>query len=248
MRGGTQIEWQSSIKEWGIAGNEIHIWRVNFPNLLSIVPELQKILDTDERAKAKRFHFDKDRSRYVISHASTRVILGDYTHNTPGKLRFSINEFGKPEMQDSPLHFNLSHSGDFALIAVSPLAPIGVDIERIESKRAELNLAKRFFSPAEVEQLEQLNREQYTNGFFNAWTRKEAYIKARGGGLSIPLDGFSVSLKPGEKAQLLKDELQEDAPKKWSILEIQVDENHAGALAIETKQFELKFFDWSGPN
>ena len=243
-----QTKWLPSKQEETIQADQIHVWRVAFPKMLSSSSKLYELLDSDEKAKADRFHFTEDSNKFIISHAVTRLILSGYAHEPSAELRFAVNEFGKPALLDSQLHFNLSHSGNFALIAVTPITSVGVDIEKVVAARAKLDLATRFFSNTEVIHLKTLEEEHFVQGFFNAWTRKEAYIKALGVGLSIPLDSFSVSVKPGEETKLLQDKNEERTPEEWTLVDLHINENHAGALAIKAKHFELKLLDWSGPN
>ncbi len=156
-------------------------------------------LSADEQARARRFKNTTDRLRWAFIRISVRKILSGYVHQPPSKIRFLVGKYGKPYMPrvgtKPRLHFNLSHSGELALLAVTHRGPIGIDVE----KRHELNdmeaLVQRFFSQAEQRQFNTLPHARRTDGFYNGWTGKEAIIKALGVGLSAPLDAFDVPLE-----------------------------------------------------
>jgi 4'-phosphopantetheinyl transferase len=171
------------------------------------VVELEALLDDADRERAKAFHFEDHRRRFIARRGLVRIELARAIGGQPGRLRFAQGEQGKLSLSDAPeLRFNLSHAEDLALLAISDGAEIGCDIERIDPARARRDVAERFFSPRECATLSALPEEQWVEGFFNCWTRKEAYIKALGIGLSYPLDSFTVSLAPGETARLISGE------------------------------------------
>lgn len=163
-------------------------------------------LDADERDRAARFRYDRDRNRFVVRRGQLRELLGKDRGIAPGALRLIEGAHGKPVLLDDPdLHFNLSHSNGLAL-AVTSRAPVGCDIEWRSSELACPKVAKRLFAPGEYAALTALPPEQWVAGFYNCWTRKEAYVKALGLGLSYPLDAFTVSVAPGEPARFTSDE------------------------------------------
>ena len=152
------------------------------------------MLSPAERARAERFVREADRWRFVISHGALRSILGDYLGLPAAALVFGSLGSGKPFLVSAPeVHFNLSHSAEFAVVAVAR-TPVGIDIEQIHPFEDESDIASRSFSTAECDALKSLTEAERLSAFFRCWTRKEAYVKARGDGLSIPLDSFSVSL------------------------------------------------------
>lgn len=233
------VDWLTPPEILELSSSQVDVWRVH---LVSISPD-ESVLSADERQRAVKFHFDKDRSRYIVSHASLRGILARYLQRAPEELSFSVNEYGKPFLPDRELEFNLSHSGDYALIAVTRGRNIGVDVEQIREVEIE-ELARRNFSPREVSELMALLPEQRLNGFFNCWTRKEAYIKARGLGLSIPLDSFIVSLAPNEPA-ILRATLPDAMDAVWwSLRSLEVASNYAAALVVKGDGMEIRFWDW----
>ncbi len=164
--------------------------------------DLLSILSDDERARAGQFHFERDRHRYVVRHAVLRELLASYLDCAPERIAFTQNHYGKLSVAGSDLRFNLSHSHGIALYAVTRGIEVGCDIERRDPEFAAEQIPEWFFSREETRALRALPLARQTEGFFNCWTRKEAYIKARGYGLSLPLDSFDVSLVPGAPAVL----------------------------------------------
>ena len=151
-------EWKSSQKEAYPRKNETHVWRIFVHKYRETIPQLRSVLHAEEHARANKFHYKKDRDSYIIAHSTLRFLLGGYTQTQPVDLKIEANDYGKPQIAESPLQFNLSHSGDLALIAFADQTPLGIDIEKIDPKRAKQDLAKRFFSPIEINQLDQLEK------------------------------------------------------------------------------------------
>ncbi len=171
------------------------------------VAELSALLDDRERERAAAYHFERDRRRFIVRRALVRIEVAHATGGEPDSLRFIEGPQGKPSVWGAPhLRFNVSHTEDLALVVMSREREIGCDIERIDPDRARRDVAKRFFSPQEFAALTALPEEQWAEGFFNCWTRKEAYIKALGIGLAYPLESFSVSLAPGDQPRLITGE------------------------------------------
>src|SRR3989304_5240764 len=194
----SHTRWSQPPDDLDLQSHQVDIWRarLNLPN--DSLKVLDATLSADETERAARFHFSADRDRFIIAHGCLRDILARYLHCKPGRLILSVNQYGKPVLEDYKLEFNLSHSGDFALVAITSERKVGVDIERFRSDIEFESIASRYFSQSEVSELLALTSEQKAHGFFNCWTRKEAYIKAHGLGLSLPLEGFDVSLIPNE--------------------------------------------------
>jgi 4'-phosphopantetheinyl transferase len=224
-------------------GGEVHVWRVRLDVPTAEVEGLRALLTPDEQARAARLLFEGDRRRIIAARGTLRMILGRYLDAPPDSLRFCYTSHGKPALagEMESLCFNISHSADLALIAVARERAVGVDIERIRPDVADEQLARRFFSPPEVAALLALPREDRQQGFFSCWTRKEAYIKARGEGLSIPLDQFQVSLAPGEPPALLG--VQGDDPARWSLYDLRPGPGYVAALAVEGHHLRIK--GWS---
>ncbi len=232
--------------------HQVDIWRVSLdpstPLSTSLQADSVKLIEStlsmDESERATRFHFPADKVHFITAHACLRDILARYLGCKPSQLIFSVNQYGKPALHDHKLEFNLSHSGDFALAAVTSERKVGVDIERIRSDMELESIASRYFSQSEVSELLALTSEQRIPGFFNCWTRKEAYIKAQGLGLSLPLESFDVSLTPNEPAilQATRPDPQEAA--RWTMLSLDVDPRYAAAVAVEGKDLEFRMWEW----
>ncbi|MEG4984445.1 4'-phosphopantetheinyl transferase superfamily protein [Microcoleus sp. BR0-C5] len=231
--------------------NEIHVWRVSLAQTESCLQSLQETLSTDERTKAEGFHFPKGRSQFIVSRGALRAILSSYLHINPHILRFDYNPYGKPSLiatqGGNTLRFNLSHSGNMALIAITKNRDIGVDIESINPNFPCLEIAEKFFSPLENSVLRSLPEHLQCTAFFTCWTRKEAYIKAVGKGLSIPLNQFDVSLAPGEPAALLNVEDNPEEASRWSLMElIPSSDMVVAAVAVAGDCSKLHCWQWTG--
>ena len=218
--------------------DEVHVWRADLNQEDSTVRACYELLQPDERQRADKFHFPRDREHFTVARGVLRQILGGYLGSAPGEIRFAYNKYGKPALADDAvndlLSFNVSHSKDIALYAVAGgRRRIGLDIEHLRADFDSLTLAERFFSPAEVAALCALPAEQQGLAFFNCWTRKEAYIKALGEGLSHPLDKFSVSHAPGELAALLSTDDDPQEASRWSLVELFPGDGYVAALAFE---------------
>lgn len=237
----TQVTWLIPPVDVQLDSRRVDVWRVFLDLKPDPVQRMESTLSADELQRAAKFHFDKDRRRYLAAHASLRGILARYLQCKPRVLKFSANEYGKPFLPEHSVEFNLSHSGDYALIAVARGRKVGVDIELIREDIELENLAARYFSPREVSELTALSPEQRTRGFFKCWTRKEAYIKAQGLGLSLPLDSFDVSL--GEPAALRATHPNADEAARWSLRSLEVESNYAAALAVEGDGLEVRCWD-----
>ena len=222
---------------------EVHVWRVplNIPDKL--LNQLFQLLNKDENDRANRFHFEKDRKRYISTRGHLRVLLGKYLKQEPDTLVFRYNKYGKPFLTDNSIEFNVSHSNDLGLIAFDQDQEIGVDIEWMRPDFGGLKIAKRFFSSEEVLELEALPPDEQAQGFFNCWSRKEAYIKALGKGLAIPLDKFSVNLSPGIKAVLLSTTHNPQALYNYKLFNIKTDPDYASALICDKSRNDVKLFD-----
>jgi 4'-phosphopantetheinyl transferase len=211
---------------------QVHVWNIVLDQPDGLVQELRGLLSADELARADKFRVARGAERYIVGRSALRTLLGQYTGVPPEALVFAYNEFGKPELPGSDVCFNLSHSHGMALAAFARGRAIGVDIERIREEVIHERIADRFFSPAEARALASLPPRQQAEAFFNCWTRKEAWIKARGEGLSIALDSFEVTLVPGEPAQLLATRPDPEEAGRWSLHELDCEPGYAAALAV----------------
>lgn len=212
----------------------VHVWSLSVASFLDQVPVLEPLLSTSERARAFRLRIDAARDAFVVRRGLLRVILGRYLDRAPDELDFQYGDYGKPWVShrngDASLTFNLSVSHGLVLYAVTRDREIGVDVERVRGGLPHVGLANRFFAAAEREELRRLPADAVIRGFFNGWTRKEAYVKAIGTGLVTRLDSFAVSLTPGAPARL-------DAPApagggRWTITSLDEFAGYAAALVV----------------
>jgi 4'-phosphopantetheinyl transferase len=225
-----------------LEGNTVDIWTANLDLSSYEMCRLEDTLSPDERERAAKFHFARDRQRFIAARGILRDILARYLGRSPSALLFSYGPFGKPALADdcaSDLRFNLSHSGSVALYAVACNREIGVDVERIDSSFIEDGIEERFFSRNEVAKLRSLHASERLRAFFDCWTRKEAYVKARGGGLQISLQSFEVSLAPHEAAAFLS-----KGESGWSLLSLPLGRDHAAAVAVEGTNWGLRSWQW----
>ncbi len=219
----------------------VHVWRISLDQPDDKLDRFRRTLEPDELNRASRFHFEKHRRHFIVARGFLRSVVARYLEMLPEALRFSYGAYGKPELaSEHVLRFNLSHSHEVALLAVALDAELGVDVEHIRADFASEEIARRFFSLAEVEVFNALPKEEQVAAFFRCWTRKEAYIKAIGKGLSQALDAFDVTLAPGVQAALLRAE--DDDASRWLLRNVDVGEGYAGALAIERPVAEVRFF------
>jgi len=214
--------------------NEVHVWRARLDVPWSWT--FDEALSLDDRARADRFRFESDRRKFCVGRASLRLILGRYLKAKPGRLKIDTGDFGKPyfanQNASQGLRFNLSHSHQLALIAITRDREVGVDVEYMRPNFVTDEVAGHFFSSAEAEEFRALPFELKTQSFFNCWTRKEAYIKARGEGLYCPLDQFDVSLSPGTPAMLLNSRIDSKEVSRWSFQDLLPEPGYAATLAV----------------
>ncbi len=234
----------SSQERLEIGRHECHVWRVALDLPADITGYLQNLLSVEERTRAALFAFATDRRRFVVAHGCLRQILGRYLGADPACLVIAKGTLGKPVLASPPtvLCFSLSHSGDTALVAVAWDREVGVDLEAVRPLGDVIGLAASCFSAAEKRTLGALPEEVRLDCFFDGWTRKEAFVKLLGEGLSRPLDTFDVTLAPGEPARLLR--VAGARAGDWSLRAIEVGSGYRGALAIEGHPRAICVRDW----
>lgn len=212
----------------------VHVW-LAFCSPDTPTSAFEQELADDERVRARRFVFERDRRRYVVARRTLRRLLGAYLGVAPADVRFTYAAHGKPELaegHDRRLDFNMSHSDEAVLIAVSAAGPVGVDIEGLRAMRDRDDVARRTFAPGEFERLCALDDERRTEAFFACWTRKEAFVKAIGEGLSHPLERFEVTLGPDEPPRLLHIDGDRQRAASWTIAALPRVPGFASALAL----------------
>lgn len=229
-----------------LAPGSVHVWRVPLDGRADLA-ERKSLLSTDEAERAARFRFDDDRRKFIVGRGTLRRLLGRYLDVAPKAIEFAYSPHGKPllggALAGRALHFNLSNSGELAIVGLSSDRPLGVDVERIRQNLDVDGLAGRYFSPSECDTLRALPQGDRYHAFFTFWTKKEAVIKAHGHGLSLPLDRFSVSLDPED----LRVECDADLPhdlSRWSVSELPVPAGYYAALALEGLAPAICVYDW----
>jgi 4'-phosphopantetheinyl transferase len=210
---------------------EVHVWQLDLENVP--LADLTPLLSEDEQRRAARFHFDRDRDHWIASHGLLRVILGRYLAASPTALQFENGPFGKPKLIGEALHFNLSHTGGLALLAVARQCEVGVDIERLRSDFSPEELGGHIFSATEQADLHSLPPEQRHHAFLTLWSGKEAYTKARGLGLSFPLSKLTLRLSPQSLVFQVEDTSDTGFHSPISLQQLPVFENFVAALAVE---------------
>jgi 4'-phosphopantetheinyl transferase len=227
---------------------EVQLWRVDLEAIGSEEARWKQVLSADELTRAARFHFSRDRQHFVAARALLRTILASYMAIDPAAVSFSYSKKEKPSLGPaqaaSGIRFNLTHSGGVALLAFTRGRDVGVDVENIRNNFELEAIARRFFSPHEQSQLFALAPEARVEAFFRCWTRKEAYIKATGDGLSLPLSQFDVSLAAGDNNALLATRPEAAEGERWLLREVPAGVGYVAALCIRGRNWKLH--DWSG--
>ncbi len=221
-----------------------HVWYGSFSRNESNLPAFEQVLSEDEIEKASNFKFKKDRDSFIISRGILRELLGGYLAMSPIELKFEYTSYGKPYLPNQLLYFNVSHSGDMAAFAFTLNCEIGVDIERIKKDFDVLELARNFFSNNEIVSLERQPKEKLSRAFFRCWTRKESFIKAKGSGLSFPLNQFTVSFDKDHHATLLETNWDSSEKLNWSLFSFVPNEEYILAVALNKKIKTVEYFLW----
>lgn len=225
----------------------VNVWHIDL--LVERVTSFRTLLSQDEIERANRFHFFRDQRRFIVARAAMRAILAQYLSSAPTEIVFAYGQRGKPqlspELSRCGMKFNLSHSRDHALLAVTLHSSIGVDLEYIDNEFASEEIAESFFSPVEIDVLRSIPEEERAAAFFSCWTRKEAYIKAVGDGLAIPLDRFDVSFGPGVPPRLLRVNASPGEASRWSMYNLSAPRGYAAALVVEGHSHGIQQYSWS---
>lgn len=238
----------TSFPETGPQEDEIHIWMLSLNQPGTSIGNYERTLSTFELNRANAYQSIDLRTKYVLAHISLRFILGHYLDTEPHEIIYGYETHGKPyiiapESQD--LNFNMTYSQDRALIALMKGNSIGIDLEYYKDLSDVNQLVDRYFSPAERSYYYQLKPEDRLRAFYRGWTRKEAFIKALGSGLSFPLDSFTVTITPDEPVRL--DNLKGDSPKRWQIYDLSElfpGKDYEAALAVEGNINHIVFREW----
>jgi 4'-phosphopantetheinyl transferase len=235
--------WLPPPKSLTLPENQLHIWRARLACDGGLLRRFEKILSEEERKRAEKFLVTDAKVCFVAARGILRETLGKYTGVDPAEIVLGYGPYGKPFVSapdtSRAVRFNLSHSHGYAAFVFARGREAGIDIEQIRQEAAGEDIARRFFSQQEVEQLCAMPEEIRTEGFFSCWTRKEAYIKALGQGLQIPLHGFSVSI-----TEVCPQELMGREGSRWSLYQFEPAPGFAGAVAAQGKGWQREFWEW----
>jgi 4'-phosphopantetheinyl transferase len=239
----SQTKWLPAPADLSIAATRVDVWRARLAVAPDVLARLKAHLDETEKARAGRFVFERDANRFVAARGILRELLARYVEHSPAELEFEYGPRGKPALRPGSsrgLCFNVSHSHEMAAYAFARDRQLGIDIELIRPDFAGQEIAERYFSASEVAELTGLPAEVRAQAFFLCWTRKEAYIKALGEGLEIPLKSFAVSLTPGGP-----DELRSADASRWELHSFEPAPGYAGALVAEGGGLSICYWDWA---
>jgi 4'-phosphopantetheinyl transferase len=236
-------DWPTPVNVPDLDSGVVHLWRIHLLRERGAIEACVALLSSDERERMERFHFDLHRERFALRRGALRMLLGRYLAVDSRRVEFRYSPKGKPEVgspeTEDPLRFNFSDSSDWALLGLTRRDRIGVDIEEMRGHSDLETLARDHFSPRECEEFLSLPPSEKIAGFYNAWTRKEAWLKACGEGLSVPLSDFDVSLAPGEPPRLLRVRDEPGLLGCWALRACDPAPGYVGAVAVERERFRL---------
>ena len=229
--------------------DEVHVWSAPLDLDRESTARLRCLLSRDERDRAERYRSATDRDRFVVARGLLRCILGRYLGTPPERLRFCFGSHGKPSLAGkeggADLEFSVSHSSGLALYALARHRQVGIDVEQVRPIGDIEQLVERYFSLSEQAAFRALSRQQQLEGFYRCWTRKEAFVKAKGLGLTFPLDRFEVSVAPGEPAQVLKVSGDSSEGSRWELVDLQPAPGYIGAAAFEGYGLRMRRGQWA---
>lgn len=232
-----------------LAGRNVHIWTVRTEASREVATQFELVLAPDEKSRAALFRFGHLRHSFIIARGVLRILLGCYMDVLPASIQFKYGLKGKPALvAPSDVDFNVSHSGGFAVFAFTAACKIGIDVEQIRPLQNLQSIADQFFCPEEAAELMSVADNEREHSFFLCWTRKEAYIKAVGDGLSTPLNSFRVTLQPGQPARLVHLAPDSNAAEGWMLHDLQLARNHAAALAYRDMDRPVSVFSIVDPS
>jgi 4'-phosphopantetheinyl transferase len=243
--------WPKTPGHQRLPAGEVHVWSADLDQTDRDAVHLSKLLSGDELSRASRFYFERDRERFIRGRARLRILLSGYLDVAPERIRFQYGSNGKPRLafpSETGLEFNVSHSGHLLLLAVALDRPVGIDVELLRPVEELSSIARQFFSAREVAELNRIPEPLQLVGFLNCWTRKEAILKAAGGGITQHLDRFSVALAPGRPPALIESEVPAFRSKNWRVVELRPATDSIAALAIHGGPARIRCWRWQGSN
>ena len=231
-----------------LSGHEVHIWALRTSVAGTLAARFEGVLAPEEKDRAVRFRFDSHRHSFIVRRGTLRCLLGSYLNLHPASIRFHYGSKGKPALAlPAGIEFNVTHSSGLAVFAFTAGCQLGVDLEQICLMPDVRNIADRFFCAEEAAEIMSLPPGERECAFFSCWTRKESYIKATGDGLSAPLDGFRVTLRPNEPARLIHIAQDKNAARLWTLHDLPLSPDYAAALAYRDRQRALSVFAIADP-
>ena len=231
-----------------LAPGDVHVWRIGLRQPDGVLRSCWRLLASDERLRARRYRFEGGCRSFVVGRGAMRDILSRYVGTAPARLRFAYTSAGKPHFPletGSAVTFNLTHSSELAVLAVAKSIRVGVDVERRGSHLGVMVYADRFLAPGEAAVLRAVGPADKADAFLDCWTRKEAYLKAGGEGLSMPLDAFDVAFGPGVRPALLRVDGDPHEPSRWSLYALEIDPEYRGALFLEGHAHAVRHCTWT---
>jgi 4'-phosphopantetheinyl transferase len=242
-------QWLQPPRRLTLSRRVVHVWQAAVEITSGCSDRLFAFLSAGEHERAGRFHFDRDRRRFIVGHGVLRAILGSYLGVHPGQVQFAYGPKGKPSLagsfEESDLRFNMSDSHGLAIYAFTRGREVGIDLEHIRPVPDAEQIAERYFTRGESSTLLSLPPDQRMEAFFNCWTRKEAFIKALGEGLAHSLDDFEVSLVPREPARLIRIGNDRGESSRWCLQALTPAPDMVAALAVEGHDWRLDSWKWS---
>ena len=218
---------------------DIEVWLMSLDTRVDRIKQCFALLSRDEQARAERFHFERDRRRFTVARGMLRVLLGKQLGMAPATIEFRYAQYGKPQVSDraTPIHFNVSHSAEMAIYAISRDCVPGVDIEHVNRDIEAEALAQRFFSHRECAELQRIPAADRKRAFLAAWTRKEAIIKSTGDGLRLPLNQIEVTIAPDAPPELLS--IMRGPIKDWTLYPVNAGREYVATVAANRLQPEM---------
>jgi 4'-phosphopantetheinyl transferase len=241
--------WQRPPEQLQLAPHEVHLWQASLEAQPEEMTFLAGVLSKDEIERAERFHFQKDHDRFIVARGTLRCILSRYLNQPPATIVFAYTHYGKPFLQSAqadPIRFNLSHAHQLALYALSHTREVGVDVEYVRFQKDTGKIIARFFSESEKMEFQRLPECLRTKAFFSGWTRKEAFVKAHGEGLSFPFEKFSVCLHPDQSGGWVDIAPDKKDGREWRVRDIPVPAAYCAAVAVADPDLHFRFWDCAG--
>ncbi len=244
MTGDQSPLWMKPEAQPVVGAGELHIWQVKLARTEGELSTLAELLSVDERERAARFHFDRDRQHFIAGRGILRSILARYLCQPAESLTFAYGSRGKPALAGGQVQFNLAHSGGVAVIAVARRSAVGIDVEQIRVVPRWEGVTNSFFSAAERKAISSLPSIDRLYGFFTCWTQKEAYLKATGDGIGVPLDRFDVSVIPGSQPRLLHVADAPEETRRWHFHTLPLTSDFIGVAAHDGPIDAVQHFRW----